>query len=223
MESEANKTKTNDKQELRYRMVEHYQEYVLLNGKEPPSIFSFCKDLGINEAEFYDHFNDFSQVAGAFWTKSFSSIKKMLTEDTEFGSFSVREKYLSFYYAFFEEIKKNRSYALLSFKESSNLLKREARHLMELKKDFKAWSKELIAEGMSNEEIASRTKISDAYDNLFWMQFIFLINFWIKDGSKAFEKTDIAIEKSVHFGFDLIERNALDSAFDFGKFLFQNR
>lgn len=223
MESENSAIEMEEKQTPKQRIVKAYKEFVLLNGHEPPSIFSFCKDLDIEEAEFYDHFNDFSQVAGSFWSETFIEIKKMLTNDTEFDSFSVREKLLSFYYAFFEELKKNRSYALLSFKDSTSLLKKEARHLSSLIKEFKEWSKELVSEGINNDEIASRIKISDTYDNLFWVQYLFLINFWIKDTSKGFEKTDIAIEKSVHFSFDLIERNALDSAIDFGKFLFQNR
>jgi hypothetical protein len=72
------------------------------------------------------------------------------------------------------------------------------------------------------EEIAGRSKLSDNYDSLFWYQFMFLLDFWRKDGSTDFERTDEAIEKSVNLSFDLIEKNALDSAFDFGKFIFQN-
>jgi len=30
-----------------------------------------------------------------------------------------------------------------------------------------------------------------------WMQFLFILKFWIDNNSKGFEKTDIIIEKSV--------------------------
>lgn len=221
MDTETTTTKT--KKNVAQLIVEKYQEYILLNGNEPPSIYSFCKEIEIEEAEFYDHFNDFNQIAAAFWVEGFSSVKDAMMADPEFNNFSVREKLLSFYYGYFENMKRNRSYALASFKGITNLINREPNQLKSLKEEYKAWAKELISEGIGSEEIAGRSKISDNYDNVFWLQFMFLLHFWMKDDSKGFEKTDAAIEKSVNFGFDLIEKNALDSALDFGKFLFQNR
>jgi ubiquinone biosynthesis protein COQ9 len=50
-----------------------------------------------------------------------------------------------------------------------------------------------------------------------------IIDFWIKDDSKLFEKTDTLIEKSVNTTMDWMARTPLDSLFDLGKFLFQNR
>jgi hypothetical protein len=45
----------------------------------------------------------------------------------------------------------------------------------------------------------------------------------MKDHSKAFEKTDEAIERSINLSFDMLGKSPLDSALEFGKFLFQNR
>lgn len=55
------------------------------------------------------------------------------------------------------------------------------------------------------------------------MQFLFLLKFWIDDQSPAFEKTDVAIEKSVTVIFDVFETTPLDSILDFGKFLVQDK
>lgn len=221
MEVEIN---TEEKQiSLEERIVEHYKNHLLENGEEPPSIYIFCKDMNIEESQFYDYFNDFHQLAGVFWLHTFKDVKDRMSADSEFVNFSVREKLLSFYYGFFEMLKKNRSYALLSFKETQSILNHQPKNLNALKKEYMDWAKDLVSEGISTEEIAGRLKISDTYNNIFWLQLLFLINFWIKDESRGFEKTDVAIEKSVHFSFDLIEKNALDSAIDFGKFLFQNR
>ncbi len=213
----------NTSEDLSQKIMEAYKEYILLNGTEPASIYSFCKQIGIEESEFYQHFNDFDQIADAFWTSVFSTVVTATTEEGEYDSYTVREKFLTFYYNFFEELKKHRSYALLSFKESLFSLKPDNRSLGKLKKEYKMWAKGLLYQAMDNDEIASRSKLSDTYDTLFWYQFLFLINFWRKDKSRGFEKTDAAIEKSVNLSFDLIEKNALDSAFDFGKFMFQNR
>jgi hypothetical protein len=56
---------------------------------------------------------------------------------------------------------------------------------------------------------------------MFWIQIGFLLMFWKADNSRAFEQTDAAIEKSVNLAFDLIGKGAVDTAFDFAKFLFQ--
>ncbi|HBF20374.1 MAG: hypothetical protein CMI36_10165 [Owenweeksia sp.] len=221
---DPNTTQQNsDTRDVTQKIVNAYKEYVLLNGTEPPSIYAFCHELGISEDEFYTHFNTFDQVASAFWSQLFKEVLRELRSDQAYVEYNTREKLLGFYYAFFEALKPHRSFALLSFRDSVSLLKRESQHLTDLKKEFRLWVSELVNEGVRQGEIAQRSRITGAYDNIIWMQFLFLLNFWRKDGSRGFERTDAAIEKSVRFGFDLIEKNALDSAFDFGKFLFQGK
>lgn len=214
---------TEETKSLKERIIEKYQEYLLLEGKNPASVFAFCKDLDISEAEFYQHFSDFDQIAAQFWSEQFNRSRLSLEKGEEWESFTAREKTLSFYYGFFESLKSHRSYALLILKEVSMIKPKVAPELSALKASFKQWVKEIIAEGQQSNEIAGRSKLNDIYDDLFWMQFLFLLDYWRKDRSAGFESTDEAIEKSVHLSFDLIEKNALDSAFDFGKFIFQNR
>ena len=54
-----------------------------------------------------------------------------------------------------------------------------------------------------------------------WVQFLFVLKFWLNDHSKGFEKTDILIEKSVNTAFDLIDTKPVESLFDLGKFLWK--
>jgi len=54
------------------------------------------------------------------------------------------------------------------------------------------------------------------------MQFAFVLNFWIKDQSAGFEKTDEAIEKGVNVTFDFFQRSPIDNLLEYGKFLAQN-
>ncbi len=207
----------------RQKIISAYREYLLLNGRAPASVFAFCQDLDLEESEFYDHFNDFPQVEDAFWTEIFKDVQSATIGDSEFAHFSAREKMLAFYYAFFEKLKQHRSFALVSLEESFFAMAKEERHLTELKKEFRLFAKQIISEGVRNGEVAERSRLSDNYHRVFWFQFLFLLNFWRKDRSRAFTKTEAAIEKSVNLAFDLIEKNALESAFDFGKFMFQNR
>ncbi|MDZ7849091.1 MAG: hypothetical protein U5L96_21530 [Owenweeksia sp.] len=51
---------------VRERIIMAYRNYVLEKGTNPASIYSFCKDIEIEEAQFYEHFNRFEQVSEAF-------------------------------------------------------------------------------------------------------------------------------------------------------------
>ena len=54
-----------------------------------------------------------------------------------------------------------------------------------------------------------------------WVQFLFLLRFWMNDGSPGFEKTDMAIEKSVTTIFDVFDNTPINNLVDFGKFLYK--
>ena len=54
-----------------------------------------------------------------------------------------------------------------------------------------------------------------------WIQFLFILKFWLDDTSKGFEKTDILIEKSVNTAVDLLDTKPLENLFDLGKFLWK--
>ena len=56
-----------------------------------------------------------------------------------------------------------------------------------------------------------------------WIQTMFLIKFWMDDNSAEFEKTDVAIEKSVNTIFDVFDNTPFERVIDFGKFLFKER
>jgi hypothetical protein len=225
MQNSKEKTRSTRKNpgKIKARIIEHYKEHVLTHGSEPSSIYTFCKDLNIKEEDFYEHFNLFEQVAEAYWQSLLEQLWSKLSDDSNFAELSVREKMLTFYFEFFSMMRAHRSFFLITYDDAWPGIGSSSNAFNKLRKHFCRWSGGLVQEGISTQEISSRSKLSDAYDRLFWFQFLFLLNFWKRDRSKGFEKTDAAIEKSVNLSFDLIEKNAIDSALDFGKFMFQNR
>jgi len=44
-----------------------YTEYVLDNGKEPKSVYAFCKKLELKEEDFYDEYSSFTQIESDIW------------------------------------------------------------------------------------------------------------------------------------------------------------
>jgi hypothetical protein len=56
-----------------------------------------------------------------------------------------------------------------------------------------------------------------------WVQLLFILKFWLDDTSPDFEKTDVAIEKSIAVAFEVFDNNQLETIFDFGKFLWKEK
>jgi hypothetical protein len=198
-----------------------YIDYILTEGKKPASVFSFAKKNKFAEEEFYKHFGSFETIESSVWADFFLSTIKEIQEQEVWSTYTVREKALSFYYSFFELLKKQRSFVDYSMRHFKKCLRTPV-PLKEAKEIFEEFSIALIQEGLESGEINDRKFISDRYKDALWMQVAFLLNFWIKDYSKDFEKTDEAIEKGVNVTFDLFQRTPIDNLFDYGKFLAQN-
>ena len=56
-----------------------------------------------------------------------------------------------------------------------------------------------------------------------WTQLLMTMQFWVKDTSAGFEKTDIFIEKSVKASFDLLDITPVKSLIDLGKFIYKEK
>lgn len=198
-----------------------YREYLLTEGKQPASVFKFCKENRMTEVEFYAHFASFEAIEKAIWQGYLADTKKRLESDEAFVQFSSREKILTFYFSLAELLKTDRSFVLHQLKSVKNPASTPV-FLKGFKASFEEWINGVLNEGKGTGEIAKRPYLDDRYSRLFWTHLMFILKFWAKDESPNFEKTDVAIEKSVTLAFDLIGKGVLDSALDFGKFLYQN-
>ena len=97
------------------------------------------------------------------------------------------------------------------------------RILSGLRNHFKEFVSRLGIETMDlkNERLE---KIKDkGFKEMAWNQFLATLNYWMKDDSPSFEKTDIFIEKSLNASFDLIHIKPIESIMDLGKFLIKDK
>ena len=199
-----------------------YIDYVLENGHAPASIFKFVKELKLSEDVFYDHFNSFGNIERTIWKDLFDDTVKTIQDEEVWDDYSVREKMLAFYFTLVEKMKATRSFILQTIPKT-NKPDMNPDHLNLVKDGFKEFVNELLLEARETEEVTDRPVIGKRYGDGLWLQFLFVVGFWIKDDSIAFEKTDAAIEKAVNLSFDLMSKGPLDAMLDFGKFLYQNR
>lgn len=206
------------------KILQQYIELLLTDDKALRSVLSFCKKAGIEEKDFYDQFNSLKNLDQYIWANIFDKVAETISKEDGYVNGNSMEKILFFFYTLVEELKSYRSYII--FKRGDDPLPKAIKDLSELnmfKSKFEEWAKLIIEEGIETGEIADRTGLSGQYYRLLWGHFLFILEFWIKDSSHGFEKTDAAIEKSVNLEFELMARGPVESAIDFAKFLFQNQ
>jgi hypothetical protein len=199
-----------------------YQDHLLRSGSRPASVYKFCLDIDIKEEDFYNFFGSFDAVERQIWNGFIQKTISRLKADEAFGLFTAREQILSFYFALIEELRSHRSFILLQLTDIRQTDVAPP-FLKDFRSSFEKFMGEILNAGKGKGEIANRPWLDERYPGLFWLHMIFILRFWRNDDSAGFEKTDAAIEKSVNLAFDLISKGAVDTAFDFGKFLFQNR
>lgn len=199
---------------------EIYIQYILKHGEDPESIPAFTKKAKIKEEYFYDTYGSFEGLRTKIWKGFMKETLQILEDDKLYDSYSVKEKLLTFYYTHLEVIRKYRSF-IVATADGYDRPGPTPKALKKYKSSFLKYAKALIKEGRKTNQVVDRKYVVDAYPHGFWIQCLFLLNYWIKDNSLGAENTDAAIEKSVNVSFDIISEGRLDNVLDLGKFLFQ--
>ncbi len=205
----------------RDKILTSFRHTLLRDGRHPTSVYTFCESIGISEEAFYKHFGSFDAIEKEIWKGYVHTVVNNLHSDKSFSAFSTREKILAFYYTLLEVMRSDRSFVLIGLKGWNNPVLMPS-SMKSFKTEFVAWLKPVLTEGKQNGELAKRPYLDERYDMLFWMHLVFVLQFWSRDDSPAFEQTDAAVEKSVNLAFDLVSKGILDNALDFGKFLYQH-
>ncbi len=196
-------------------------DYVLTEGKRPNSVYVFAKKQKMSEAEFYDFYASFDAIEEGIWTDIGQTVINEVKGQDVWAGYAAREKALSFFYSFFELLKRDRSFSVYSLKHAPKGLQ-TPKVFEGLKTLFLNFSDEILNEGLESGELSDRKFFAKRYKDALWAQLVFVLHFWVKDSSAGFEKTDEAIEKGINVAFDLFQRSPIDNLLDYGKFLMQN-
>lgn len=207
--------------ETKEKLLEAYIKYVLTNGEQPKTIFIFAKENDMAEEEFYNYFTSFESMEISIWEGLMNTIIAEVKAQEVWGQYTSREKALSLFYSFIELLKGKRSFAIFSLKNAPGSIGNK-KLLQGLKSKFEVFSAEILQEGIESGELMDRPFFANKYKDALWIQFGFVLNFWLKDTSPGFDQTDQAIEKGVNFTYNLFQRSPLDELLDYGKFLVKN-
>lgn len=207
---------------LRKKVFEAYSNKVLEHEKEPQSVYLFCKELEIEEKEFYKQFSSLAQVKKEIFCAFFDNTYTLISKEKNFASQRPQEKLLAFYYTFFEVLLLNRSFVLFLLGSSKDRMEKLG-SLSGLRNSFKKFTAGLIQDGNAVKQSRFTRHPEGVFSEGAWLQLLFILKFWMEDTSPGFEKTDMAIEKSVRTVFDLFDNTPVDSIIDFGKFLWKEK
>lgn len=205
-----------------YVIISNFMNDVLVHNEEPKNIYVFCEKHAISEADFYTFFGSFDSLKQDIWVKFFENATASIEKDEAYKNYTDKDKLLALYFTLFEILNLNRSYILFTLKENKQELKN-----LKLLKQFRNRFKEFIVDIIRQSATDGNQKFLKVSEPVFsegaWIQFLFLLKFWIDDTSKSFEKTDVLIEKSVNTVVGLLDTKQLENLFDLGKFLWKER
>lgn len=196
-------------------------DYVNEKGKRPFFVFRLMDHSGLVGINFFDHYNSLPELEAAVWRKLVEKTVEQLHSDPIFVEYSSREKLLAFYFTLIEVLKENAHFVKVYLRKANYFP--VPKYLQPFKRFYLRFVNSILAQGKQDGEIVERYFLSDQYDELIWYQLVFLLKFWAADTSEDYQKTDAAVEKAVNTLYDLIGRNPVDSLFDLGKFIYQNR
>jgi hypothetical protein len=202
------------------QIITLYMNAVLESNHSPKNIFLFCKENGIEEADFYCHFSSFDHLKQEIWLKFFENAVDTIQKEESFAKYTDKNKLLTLYFTLFEILTLNRSYLLFSLKEHHEGFK-NWKDLKLFRNHFKEFIVTIIEANPKEGFLKLEKFTKPVFSEGAWIQFLFILKFWLDDTSKSFEKTDMIIEKSVNTVVDLLDTKPLESVIDLGKFLWK--
>ena len=205
------------------KILSDYGNYLLTHGERPKNIFVFAKENHFDEKEFYQFFSSFEHLEKEILKHFFQKSLELSLEIEGYEDMSAKERLLNLYFIFFENLTMNRSLVLMIL-EKKNLSTLKKLH--ELKSEHQKFIKTL---DFNDLEILEKAKDSiknfneKSREEALWLHFLSIFEFWQKDESPSFEKTDLFIEKTIDTGFEFLNNEPLKKIIDLGKFLWKEK
>ena len=112
-----------------------YMDLVSEQKSKPDDVSDFCEQVNLDEDNFYEHFKSLKKVEKTIFNELFKNSLEVLNESEEFLAFDGKNKLLSLYFTFFENLTLNREYVEVVLKGCKNQLK-SYKSLSSLKKSF---------------------------------------------------------------------------------------
>ncbi len=203
-------------------LIDIYMDEVVLLGGKPTDIITFANKFKFTEDDFYEHYESFAALDQAIFKILFDTSVATLAESPDFISFTKKDKLLSLFYTFFENLTLNRDFVLITIESYGNQLKALSL-FSDMKNSFSGFmgmlNFETIHLNIETVENIQKMSITEGA----WVQLLLTIKFWMTDDSVEMQKTDIFIEKSINTSLELLNTQSFQNILDLGKFLYNEK
>lgn len=203
-------------------IIDHYMDTVVSLNEKPSSVEAFAVSLNFEEDQFYDHFENFEVLDQEIIKILFDTSVATLAESEDYITFNKKDKLLSLYYTFFENLTLNKEFILITI-ESYGSIFNTISLFKTLKTSFTQFIDSLQLETLSLNIDTLENIQKKSIKETAWVQLLLTIKFWTADESEACEKTDIFIEKSINTSIELLNTKSLHNIIDLGKFLYSEK
>lgn len=207
------------KKELQAKISKRLKEYLIKEKTLPKSskdLFKGKESEKTFETVVAEPKALFAHIMESYITETL----QVLEEDENYIEMSVREKLLSFYFVFINQLKGDEEFLKTVFSPKQFQLLKSVREAM--RPPFMEFIEHLIQEGIVNEEIKSRMVLDKIYSMALEKDLIIVLKFWLKDESEEKAKTDELIERLVNLEMNALGPNFLDDLIGIGKMMLEN-
>lgn len=204
------------------KLIQAYKNQILGAASRPASIYTFMQDMGEEEKNFYTHFASFEALEQQVFFSYFENTISRLAGSEEYQEYDSLQKILAFFYTWLEVLQSERSLVqFMSQHAHYSLFQLTPSFMATTEEPFQEYVRKLLKSGIDDGQVADRLFVTRYYKQGFWAQARLILQYWLKDNSTDFEKTDVMVEKTLRLAFDVIEPNTLDSGFDLIRFLWR--
>lgn len=78
-------------------VIGKYIHLVLETGHPPASVYSFARELEVEERQFYEHFASLEAVESEIWRRSVTDTIHAISQGEDWEGFGAQQKLLTFY------------------------------------------------------------------------------------------------------------------------------
>jgi hypothetical protein len=110
---------------MKITLAQQYITYTLDNGKAPESVYLFCKTINLPEADFYKQYSGFESLEMSLYKNWFEAAFAKSEKSKAWKTYGAREKVLSVFYTFIEELLPNRSFVVFLKKRDKQETRRQ--------------------------------------------------------------------------------------------------
>ena len=82
------------KKDSKQIIINAFMDHVLIHDKLPSSVYIFCKELKIDESEFYKYFASFSNLEEHIFVLFFDKSMDLITSDASFEKYNSEKSFL---------------------------------------------------------------------------------------------------------------------------------